>query len=91
MRARQCCRDIQADAVAPWCRAVDQKIHKALNIDKSLLWAQLADEFDAVNDVAMHESVADEIEEGVENEEDARIAELERLLTVGQGMSAEEL
>jgi hypothetical protein len=39
----------------------------------------------------MHESVADEGEEGVDNEEDARIGELERLLTVGQNVIAEEL
>jgi hypothetical protein len=66
-------------------------LHDALNIDKSLLWEQLADEFDAVDEVAMHESVADESEEGVENEDDARMCELERLLTVGQDMSVEEL
>jgi hypothetical protein len=52
------------------------------------VWEQLADEFDAVNDVAMHDSVADEVEEDVDTEENARIRELERLLTVGQDMSA---
>jgi hypothetical protein len=56
-----------------------------------LLWEQLAGEFDLVNDIAMHQSVADESEEEVDNEKDARIGELERLLTVGQEMSAEEL
>jgi hypothetical protein len=48
-------------------------LHDALNIDKSLVWEQLADEFDAVNDVAMHDSVADEVEEDVDTEENARI------------------
>jgi hypothetical protein len=48
------------------------------------VWEQLPVEFDAVNDVAMHESVADERKEGVDNEEDARIGALERLLTEGQ-------
>jgi hypothetical protein len=62
-----------------------------LNIDQSLVWEQLADEFDAVTDFDMHVSVADESEEGVDNEEDARIGEMERLLTVGQEMSAEQL
>jgi hypothetical protein len=39
----------------------------------------------------MHESVADESVEGVDNEEDTRIGELELFLTVGQEMSAEDL
>jgi hypothetical protein len=56
-----------------------------------LLWEQQADELDAVNDVAMHESVADESEESVDNDEDARIGELACLLIVGQEMGAEEL
>jgi hypothetical protein len=83
MRARQCCRDIQADA--------DQKNTQGPKHRQVLGVGAIADEFEAVNDVGMHESLADEIEEGVENEKDARIVELERLLTVGQGMSAEEL
>jgi hypothetical protein len=66
-------------------------LHEALNIDKSLMWQQVAAEFDDVNEVAMHESVADENEEQVEYKEDANIGELERLLTVGKDLSVEEL
>jgi hypothetical protein len=66
-----------------------KKIHEAVNVDKSLVWEQLAVEFDAVNEIAMHESVADETQGEVDNE-DANTGELKRSLTVEQEMSVEE-
>jgi hypothetical protein len=75
----------------PGSEPLTKALHDALKIDKSLVWEQLADEFDAINDVAMQDSVADEVEEDADTEENARIRELERLLTVGQDMSAEAL
>jgi hypothetical protein len=59
-------------------------LHEALNKDTSLVWEKLPDEFDAVNDIAMHESVADETEEEVDNQKDARVWVFRRLLTVGR-------
>jgi hypothetical protein len=52
------------------------KLHEALNIDKSLMWGRQADAFDAVNDISMHESVADETGEEVDNVEDWRVGTL---------------
>jgi hypothetical protein len=43
---------------------------------------RLANKFNGVNEVAMHESVADESE--VAYEENSRLGELGHLLTVGQ-------
>jgi hypothetical protein len=67
-----------------------ETLHEALNIDKSLVWEQLANDFNAVNDIAVHESVTDKSEEADDNE-GMRVGELERLLTVGQEMSTDKL
>jgi hypothetical protein len=53
-----------------------KRVHEALNMDKSLVWKQLANKFEAVNAVSM------ESEEEVDNEVDAMIGELEHLLSV---------
>jgi hypothetical protein len=64
--------EIYKDMLMP--KGADPKrFDDALSIDKSLVWQQLADEFSAVNAVAMHESVADEAEVDADSKQDARI------------------
>jgi hypothetical protein len=63
-----------------------KQLHETLSIDKSLVWEQLANKFDAFDQVSMHEP-----KEGESDSEVCNIREMERLLTVGDRMSVEEL
>ena len=62
-------------------------MHDRLGIHKSVLWEELAEQFDAVDEVNIHEPCEDG---EVSEEENAELTELERLLTRGQDMSVKK-
>jgi hypothetical protein len=44
-------------------------LHESLSVNKSLMWQQLPNDFNAVNEVSMNESVAEKSEDVDDNQE----------------------
>ena len=65
-----------------------ETLHDRSGIHKSALWEELAEHFDAVDEMNIHEPCDEDGE--VSEEENAELTEWERLLTRGQDMSVEE-
>jgi hypothetical protein len=71
-----------------------QTLHGRLGINNASLWEELAEQFDAVDDVSVHEPVNEAAEFAVADvgaQDGQYTSEMERLLAEGQGMSVDEM
>jgi hypothetical protein len=66
-----------------------QTLQEKLGIDRSAIWEELAENFDAIDEVNMHDPVLEDTREC--DERDDSLKEMERLLKEGQGMTMDEM
>jgi hypothetical protein len=66
-----------------------QTLHEKLGIDRSAMWEELEEDFDAIDEVNMHDPVVEDTREC--GEQDDSLIEMERLLKEGQGMTIDEM
>jgi hypothetical protein len=66
-----------------------QILHEKLGIDGSAIWEKLAEEFESIDEVNMHDLVLEDTRES--DEPDESLKEMERLLKEGQGMTINEM
>jgi hypothetical protein len=66
-----------------------QTLHEKLSIDRSAMWEELAEDFDAIDEVNMHDPVLENTREC--GEQDDSLIEMERLPKEGQGMTVDEM
>jgi hypothetical protein len=66
-----------------------QTLQEKLGINRSAIWEELAGDFDAIDEVNMHDQVLEDTREC--DEQDDSLKEMERLLQEGQGMIIDEM